>query len=499
MDAITTKLNANYAQADRIMLPVLGALFVMALALSGWHGTLQWAFLIGLPTALIPAALIFTAPGSVFTRAVVAAALVVFAALHIHQAGGMTEFHFGIFVLLAFLLIYRDWIVIIVAAAVAAVHHLSFNYLQEWGYGVMCFTKPGLDIVLLHAAYVVVEAGVLSYLAILLHREARKSAELDAKVSALHGTREGEIDLTGQRDGASSESAKLLEDMLKTLRDAIVNIRSGALTISSTAEQLSGASVQIAQGSQAQTNAAASTSAAVEEITVSINQVSVNAEDVRKLSELSLQQTQQGNQNVSLMIGDIQNVQNAVNQIAGSVKEFLVSTRAIAGMTQQVKDIADQTNLLALNAAIEAARAGEQGRGFAVVADEVRKLAEKSAQAANEINTVTNSLNQQSVAVETAVQSGLTSLESTHEQVERVSSVLTSAGEAVAQSSRGVNDIVASVKEQSLASTEIARNVERIAQMSEQNYAALNANTDGISRLESLAHELQDAVSKFKV
>jgi methyl-accepting chemotaxis protein len=191
-------------------------------------------------------------------------------------------------------------------------------------------------------------------------------------------------------------------------------------------------------------------------------------------------------------------VQEAVNQIAGSVKEFVESTRAIAGMTQQVKDIADQTNLLALNAAIEAARAGEQGRGFAVVADEVRKLAEKSAQSASEIDKVTNALNQKSSHVEATVQGGLRSLLATQEHVERVSAVLTEAGESVTKSSSGVSDIASSVSEQSLASTEIARNVEKIAQMSEENHAAVNSNARDIVRLEGLARELQTAVGRFK-
>ncbi|MEI7457134.1 MAG: methyl-accepting chemotaxis protein [Nitrosomonadales bacterium] len=499
MNAVQLRLNKNYVQIDRLMLPVLGALFVMALALSGLNDTLKWAMLIGLPAGLIPAALIFTAPGSRLTRAVVAASLMIFSALHIHQAGGLTELHFGIFVLLAFLLIYRDWFVIIVAAVVAAVHHLSFNYLQEWGYGVMCFTKPGILIVLMHAAYVVVEAGVLTYLAILLHREARQSAELDAQVISLQSAGSGEINLTGGNEQVSSESAMMLQSILGSMRTAIIAIRSGAGTISVTAEQLSRSTGKIAMGSQAQSEAAMTTAAAVEEITVGINSVAANSDQVQRLSQKSLEQTRQGNRDVSAMLNEIAGVQQAVTQIAGSVKEFVESTRAIAGMTQQVKDIADQTNLLALNAAIEAARAGEQGRGFAVVADEVRKLAEKSALSANEIDRVTNSLDKKSGEVEATVQSGLRSLLATQEQVERVSAVLTDAGTKVENSCRGVSDIVVSVKAQSRASEEISRNVEKIAQMSEENHTAVELNTQEILRLEQLAKTLQEAVSRFRV
>jgi methyl-accepting chemotaxis protein len=275
-------------------------------------------------------------------------------------------------------------------------------------------------------------------------------------------------------------------------------VHNRADNVITTATQLAASSAQITRGSQAQSEAAASTAAAVEEITVSISAVASNTEEVRKLSEQSLVQTRNGNQNVTAMIGEIHSVQEAVNLIAGSVKEFVDSTRAIAGMTQQVKDIADQTNLLALNAAIEAARAGEQGRGFAVVADEVRKLAEKSAQSASEIDKVTNSLNQKSSHVEATVQDGLRSLQATQEHIERVSTVLTEAGDSVTKSSHGVSDIAASVNEQSLASSEIARNVEKIAQMSEENHAAVDSNSRDIVRLESLAKELQTAVGRFK-
>ncbi len=295
------------------------------------------------------------------------------------------------------------------------------------------------------------------------------------------------------------QAATAFNGLIDGFANIIRQVLANAGTVSSTAAQLSAASLQIARGSQTQSEAAASTAATVEQITVSINSVSGNTENVRKLSEASLQQTQQGNQSVTEMVGEIGHVQETVNLIADSVKEFVDSTRAIAGMTQQVKEIADQTNLLALNAAIEAARAGEQGRGFAVVADEVRKLAEKSAQSANEIDRVTNSLNQKSTDVEATVQAGLRSLQSTQEHIEQVSAILTKAGESVAQSSRGVGEIAVSLGEQGSASAEISRNVEKIAQMSEENYVALESNTQDIVRLEQLAKELQDAVSRFRV
>ncbi|MDD5299531.1 MAG: methyl-accepting chemotaxis protein [Gallionella sp.] len=329
-----------------------------------------------------------------------------------------------------------------------------------------------------------------------IHRSVDELRGVMVKMSA-DGNLSARAKVHGQDE--IGQAAMAFNGLIDGFANIIRQVLGHADTVSTTAAQLSASSLQIAQSSQAQSEAAASTAAAVEQITVSISSVAANTEDVRKLSEKSLNQTQQGNKNVTEMVVEIQSVQEAVNQIANSVKEFADSTRTIAGMTQQVKEIADQTNLLALNAAIEAARAGEQGRGFAVVADEVRKLAEKSAQSANEIDRVTNLLNQKSTHAEATVQAGLRSLQATQEHIGRVSAVLAEAGDAVTQSSHGVSDIAASVGEQSVASTEIARNVEKIAQMSEENHAAVESNTQGIVRLEKLAGELQAAAGQFKV
>ncbi len=471
MNDIAHFLNKNYVQADRLMLALLWGLFVMSLALAGMHDTLTWAFVIGLPAVLIPTALIVTAGGSFLTRVVVAVALMVFVALHIHQAAGMTELHFGIFVLLAVLLCYRDWSVILVAAVVIALHHLSFNYLQQWGYGVLCFTAPSLGMVISHAAYVVVETGVLIFIAIVLQRDAIQSAELKVSVGTMTGQGSGTIDLNAEKIVSTSESGVALQGIVAMLHNAVASVRSGIETIAVASHEIATGTIDLSTRTEQQASSLSETAASMLHMTTTVKQ---NVERAREANQMALDSSA-----IAIKGGDV------VSRVVLTMHSISASSRKISEITSVVDSIAFQTNILALNAAVEAARAGEQGRGFAVVAAEVRNLAQRSAAAAKDISALINE--------------SVISVDAGSKLASEAGTTMTDIVASIQKVNAIMNDISTASQEQSRGIEQVNRAISEMDQVTQQNAALVEEAAAASETLQDQAANLVKVVSVFRL
>lgn len=328
------------------------------------------------------------------------------------------------------------------------------------------------------------------------------SAPLDEMAQGLESIASGDGDLTKrlpvhQHDevGRASEAFNRMMDQVLSL---VKQIGASAKTVRSSCHALVDESNSVANSSSSQTQRAGSAAEAVDAVAEGVASVAGAVDAVRDQSHATRELTASGKQSVENLLRLMAGAGQAVDDIESSVTEFVRSTETITNMTQQVKDIADQTNLLALNAAIEAARAGEQGRGFAVVADEVRKLAEKSGQSASAIDTVTSQIASQSNQVMEAISRGIRHLRESEQEAAQVSTVLCQAADEVARVDESLDAIVGTTTSQKAASVDAAHNIEAIADMVRTNTDAIGNIASAATSLEYEADSLAAAVSRFR-
>ncbi|HEX5803865.1 MAG TPA: PAS domain-containing methyl-accepting chemotaxis protein [Azospira sp.] len=256
---------------------------------------------------------------------------------------------------------------------------------------------------------------------------------------------------------------------------------------------------EVHKAAQEQSRATSAAAAAAEQVTVSIGEVAENAQETRVAAEQAGSTAQDGARVTSDATSTIQTLADTVQRSAEHVESLGARSEEISRIAGVIKEIADQTNLLALNAAIEAARAGEQGRGFAVVADEVRKLAERTSKATQEISAMIQSIQQETGTAVEGMRAGAKHVADGVQLVGETESSLRRINEEMAQTVRMVSDITSASREQESAMTELGRDLEQVATMTEQNVAAVAQTTAMVNYLDNVVQRMRKAVHQYGI
>ena len=327
----------------------------------------------------------------------------------------------------------------------------------------------------------------------------RAVLRLKAGIEALAS---GEADLSRRLEVASrdevGQASMLFNTFMERMQTLVNQIRSSAKQVNDSSATLSASSREMAESLTAQSASTSAMAASLEQLTVSIDHLSANASDTRSLSSKYSESARSGADIVGQAGSEMQQISTAVSSSTEKMHGLGAQSEQISSIVKTIRDIAEQTNLLALNAAIEAARAGEQGRGFAVVADEVRKLAERTTGATSEITHTVE-------AIQAGTRAAIADMGST---VRKVGTGVACANQAagalitIVDNSRLMDstlvEMSGALAEQSTAARDLAGNVERIAQMAQSNDQAVHLSVQTAASLQDAATDLNGLIARFK-
>jgi methyl-accepting chemotaxis protein len=442
---------------------------VTALAIGSYYGHLGEAVLISAVLVAIGAAAFFMARGSLASRLLIPLAVAGTVALHIHLGRGTIEFHFGVFVLLALVLVYRDWRPIVAVAAFFAVHHVLFDRLQAAGFSVYCVPEPNFLKIVMHAVYVVVQTSLEVYLAVRMGQLASQGEELLHLVRAVEA--DGHLSLDVSHVAVKTAGGQSLQRVIARMNDVLLQVRASTESITTASAEIASGSADLSSRTEQAASSLQQTASAMEELTGTLRHSTDSSHQASQLAYSAA--------NVAVRGGDV------VARVVATMDDITDSSRKIGDIIGVIDGIAFQTNILALNAAVEAARAGEQGRGFAVVASEVRSLAQRSADAAKEIKALIGSSVDRVETGSTLVADAGKTMTEVVSSVQRVSDI--------------IKEITTAASEQSGGIGQISTAVNQLDRMTQQNAALVEESAAAAESLREQAHRLGEVLQTFKL
>lgn len=485
--------------ANRVFTGVLITQFLITLFIASLTGDWLLPSLLSLLIVSLPLLLIRLQGQSKLTRVVVAAAIQLITAVHIDQTMGLVEMHFEIFVVMAFLTYYRDWMVVATSVAVVAVHHVLFFILQSNGADVYIFAEGyvTLGILAIHAGFAVTEGAVLCVIARQSDNEAVSSETLRNGIAEIVKPSD-KLNLMVNIEG-KTDDVLAFRNLLAQFRENIESSRNLSGHVSTASNALTHQTEELLSSRQKTSQEVDSIASAIEEMAVTINSISEQASDAKVSAEESIAQSEQAENVATTAAGAISSLKSNVLSTNDKLKSLDKQCLQISEVVEAINDITKQTNLLALNAAIEAARAGEEGRGFAVVADEVRSLAATTGQNAEQISRIS-----QSILSEVAEAVG--AMEACVQQIDDAVNYSNESGQSMGVVAQRINEVAqqvhavaAATEEQGNASEDISKSAQTMRELSEDETQLLVDGQDNAQALKQAASRLDTEVGRFLV
>jgi methyl-accepting chemotaxis protein len=327
---------------------------------------------------------------------------------------------------------------------------------------------------------------------------------LHALTAISHNIAQGEGDLTkrvpvGKGSDEISGLARDFNLFIQKMHGAVSLVNQATNRLASSTIALASTADNVVRAAEGQESRAVQSASAIEEMTMTAGEVARNSTEAARIAQETAETARCGQEVMTQTVTGMQQVSEAVVQAATIITTLGRSSDQIGAIVRVIEDIADQTNLLALNAAIEAARAGEQGRGFAVVADEVRKLAERTTKATKEIGDMIRQIQQDTKSAVASMDQGTTQVGQGVELANKTGEALSRIHSMINSTAGMIRQIASAAEEQSTATRQIAGDLEAMSRTTRQTTGGIAESAHACHELSTLANDLQRTVSAFKV